>query len=308
MNKPRFATVCFLLVTAVFVFLASCKKDREENTDDTVELGEQKSLMEDDYVYGVESESSMDEVDLAVNESGFQKSGLIAGATIDDSTFISQKKLVITYNGLNRDGTKTRTGTITVQLIAGNAWRDLGAVLEVRYNQFTVTRVSTQKSVTFNGVRTVKNLTGGLLADRNPVLHQVRGSITVTFDNETQRIRNDAFRRLFDFRLSTISIPRITTTADTALNGIAQVSSWGTNRKGEAFTTLITEPVIWSDCRNGQVAGVRKHQVSGREITIRYGVNQQGQPVAVSSSTCAYGYKIEFLTRRNVNRTAVVAY
>lgn len=308
MNKLRFVTGCLLLMISVSVFLSSCKKDREENTDDAVELGEQKTLMEDDYVYAVESESSMDDIDLAVNQSGFQKAGLIAGATIDDSTFSSQKKLVITYNGLNKDGTKIRTGTITVQLITGNAWRDLGSVLEIRYNQFTVTRVSTQKSVTFDGVRTIKNLTGGLLAGGNPVLHQVRGTVTVTFDNGTQRVRNDAFRRLFDFRNSTAPIPRITTTADTVLNGVAQVSAWGTNRKGEAFTTLITEPVIWSGCWNGQVAGVRKHQVTGREITIQYGVNQQGQPVTVSSGICAYGYKIEFLTRRNVSRTAVLAY
>ena len=107
--------------------LNSCKKD-----DDTMDDGlEQSELSSDESNHSNELEASLNEADATISSSGLGKGPGIPGAKVDDSTFISQNKIVITYDGLSGDGLRNRSGVVVLQLISGNKWSDAGAVLKV---------------------------------------------------------------------------------------------------------------------------------------------------------------------------------
>jgi hypothetical protein len=280
--------------------LNSCKKD-----DDTMDDGlEQSELSSDESNHSNELESSLNEADVTISSSGLGKGPGISGAKVDDSTFISQKKIVITYDGLSGDGLRNRSGVVVLQLISGNKWSDVGAVLKVEAQNLKVTRVSTGKSVVINGVHYITNVTGGKAYVNSSVIHKVRGNTEVSFDNGTMRTWQVARKRTFTNTSGQLGLK---VEGDTAVGGYSNVVVWGVNRRGTSFYTQLTTPLTFnSQCTSRPVSGVKVHNGLVKSITVTCGVDESGNPY--SGTVCPYGFKINWEDRKGNARTAVVSY
>jgi|NOAtaT_6_FD_contig_41_6509529_length_937_multi_4_in_0_out_0_1 hypothetical protein len=301
MNMKNAIRMTWVALLATGLTLNSCKKNDNEMDEDGLEQAE---LSFDESNYNNELEASLNEANTTVSSSGVGKGPGIPGAKVDDSTFINEKKIVITYDGLSGDGLRMRTGTVILQLISGAKWSDAGAVLSVEAQNLKITRVSTGKSVTLNGVHYITNVTGGkVLVDEN-VVHSVRGNTQVTFDNGTMRSWQVARKRTYTNAAGQLSLK---VEGDTAVGGYSNVVVWGTNRRGNAFYTQITSPLLFTTtCSNRPVSGVKVHNSMSKNITVTFGVDASGNPY--SGSDCPYGFKISWVDRKGNTRTSVSAY
>lgn len=292
------------LVTMVVagLTLVGCKKnDDESETEDGLEQSEMSS---DESSHNNELESSLNEVDAATSASGLGKGASIPGATINDSTFMSSKKIVITYNGLSGDGLRMRTGEVTIQLISGNKWSDAGAILKIDAVNLKITRQATGKSIVINGTHYLTNMTGGKVWINQQVTHRVRGNTQVTFDNGTQRNWQVARLRTFTNNSGLLTA---TVAGDTTVGGYSNVVVWGTNRRGISFYTQITTPLTFNSlCTTRPVSGVKVHNGLNKAVTVTFGVDASGQPH--TGSGCPYGFMINWVDRKNNTRTAVISY
>ena len=292
-----------MLLLALFTAVNSaCNRDKdstEEEDDSTEQLQQSK----DESFVSNESDVNLDEVNSLLMGNVFGKTGGISGATIDDSTLISEKKIVITYNGLNASGTRNRVGQVTVQLVNGSKWSDPGAILKVVYSGLVVTHISTGKSIKFNGFHTILNIDGGRAFVDSLVQHAIRGQMTVAFDNGASRTWNVARKRLIRHIDLVYSVE---VRGDTTLAGMSNIVIWGVNRGGNAFYTQIQQPIQWSSlCPLGPLSGVKIHKGIKREITATFGVDQSGVSV---NGDCPYGFKIEWVNIRNVSKKVVIGY
>ncbi len=232
----------------------------------------------------------------------------LCGCTID-STDIANKILYFNFDGLTPcfSPSVTRSGQIKVQLTSGNYWKDAGSVLTETFTNYKITRLSDNKSIMFNGVKTLENINGndwwGFALSTSSFKYRERAfNIDVTFDNNQQAVWNSA--RTTEWSYNTVpgspSIKQIIFDADgdTSLNGFNTVDSWGTNRFGSPFTTYYNTSVnsntycgLWR-FNSGELV----HHVDNTDFTLTLGVDQNGNP---SSLNCAYGFKVEWSNGNN---------
>ncbi|HSZ25581.1 MAG TPA: hypothetical protein VK766_07690 [Cytophagaceae bacterium] len=240
----------------------------------------------------------------------------LTGATID-STIAGNwttGKYVITYNGNDITGTRSRSGVITLQLTNG-PWSHPGCVLTITFSNYKVTRNATGKSITFNGTKTVTNVTTGnngsgykywnLPTDGvTSIDHTVRGSFAITFDDGTVRTWEIARHRKVT-RTSNLAFD-LTLSGDTSINDVANTDVWGVNRAGENFQGAITTPIVFStSCFFEPVSGVYTLQGLKRNLTVTFGVNSDG---TISTATCPYGFKFDWTNLSNVQKEVIHAY
>lgn len=289
-----------IFAIALAFYLSSCREREEDDfKDDTTTQTQQSS---DESMMTNESEVSINEVNIALSGTGFGKTGSIAGATIDTS-LMNEKKIVITYNGNSADNRRTRTGKITLQLTNGTNWGEVGAVLTITYDNFKVLHIASGKSVVFNGQHLITNITGGRSFLVPSVTHIVRGNMNVVFDGGRSLSWQIARRRV---STAVGTIYSVTISGDTTVNGINNAAVWGMNRNATMFYTQISTPILFSStCVNGPTSGVKVHKGIAREITVTFGVDAAGNPI---SSSCPYGFKLNWTNLRNEAKTAVISY
>ncbi len=199
MKHPIYA----LLMTAAVMSLSlsSCKKDDK----DDAKLNEEfKQFNDDSNFYKGESDQADNDINNAIRDiptfgrgASIQSSPL-CGVTIDSSQ-IAQKILFFNFDGVTPcfSPSRTRDGQIKVQLTSGNYWSDVNAVLTITYINFKVTRLYDNKSITFNGVKTLKNINGndwlGFLSSTSTLKYQERAlNIQVLFSSGATAIWNSA--------------------------------------------------------------------------------------------------------------------
>ncbi len=298
MIKKFFYGVMLLIA---ITFIQACKKESDELDEET------KQFNDDSNFYKNESSQADDDINNQLRDiSVFGKGGNLSwpsvlssplcGASIDSSQ-LAQKILFFNFDGVTPcfSPSRTRAGQIKVELISGQYWKDAGAVLKLTYNNFKVTRLSDNKSVMFNGVKTLTNINGndwlGFLLGTSSLKYRERAlNILVNFDNGSNAIWNSARTTQWNY---TPASQRISFTAngDTTLNGFSTVDSWGTNRFGKSFTTYYNTP--WqsnSYCGFWRpVNGEFIHNVNGGDFRFNLGVDKNGNP---STLDCAYGFKV----------------
>lgn len=308
MKQPIYA---LLLATALIgMSLSSCKKDDKED----VKLNEEfKQFNDDSNFYKGESDQADNDINNAIRDipafgrgAGVQSSPL-CGVTID-STQLAQKILFFNFDGVTPcfSPSRTRDGQIKVQLTSGNYWSDVNAVLTITYINFKVTRLYDNKSITFNGVKTLKNINGndwlGFLSSTSTLKYQERAyNIQVLFNSGATAIWNSARISEWSYDPSGPGgLPKIDIAfnGDTVLNGFTNVDSWGINRYGNPFTTYYTTPWISNTyCGLGRpIAGQLTHNVSSSNFVLTLGVDQNGNP---SPYDCAYGFKVNWSVNGN---------
>ena len=299
-----------ILLIGLFTFSTqSCKKAaKEDNSDDTAS---QLQHSADESSYSNESENSLNDVNNTMSASSLGKGFRIAGATID--SVIADKKFIITYNGNNQDGSRYRTGQITVQLTSGNKWRDVNSVITITFINLMVKNNNTNKSITINGTHVITNVNGGIVglltAGGPSIIHRITGNMTIMFEDATTRTWNIYRQR--EILITANGIPKVKISGFGSENGIDNIVVSGTNRGGNAFSTIINQTVVYSSnstCFNGAwipESGIKTHKRLSREISATFGVDIAGNPV---TSGCPYGYKITWTNARNQSKQAVINY
>lgn len=298
-------------VIVITMALGSCKKDKDETLDSKIEQHNR-----DANYY----KSELDQTDNDVNDAlksipafgkgAGIKSSPLCGVTIDSSQ-ISQKILFFNFDGVTPcfSPSRTRSGQIKVQLTAGQYWHEIGSVLTLTFIDFKITRLSDNKSIRFNGVKTLRNVNGndwiGFLTGTKTLKYRERAmNIQVNFDNNYQATWNSARVTEWSYNVTDNKIV-FNASGDTTLNGIANTDSWGTNRYGTSFVTFYNSPIV-SNTYCGlwrPISGQLIHRLD-KDFTITFGVDQQGNPTPYA---CAYGFKVNW-EANNKTQEVILSY
>jgi hypothetical protein len=300
-----------VLTLAVFTTFTACKKDSKPSTDSTTELA---THADDQNQVSNQMDIVASEASLAI-ESSATYSGArvqnppfaVCDATLSLDSNSNPRKATITYSGTSCSGSYKRTGTVVVSMPANVQWKNAGATITVTYQNFKVTRLSDNKSVTINGSHTITNLSGGLLFNLpmlQSITHIVSSSgMSITFDDGSQRTWQVATRREFTYNNGIV----LTITGNNSDGNTEGIAEWGTNRFGHAFMSLITQPlVIRQDCAFRLTAGEVKHQGFGT-ATATFGLDASGNPTACPG-TGHYYFKLTWTGPNGASASAILPY
>jgi len=322
----------WLLLIAILVISAavviSCKKATTSAVVNTVDnTSETNAKTQSSDASFVTSET--DQADNDVNNTAsacarVNKNGPVATSngvpSNADTSSTFAGVITINYHGQIGTTCRTRTGSITIQLMSGNKWSDSGAVLQYTFNNYKVTNNCNGKTVTLNGTRTITNLTGGnvytitLAGNSSTIVHKVRANYTAAFTDSASTTVKTAVWNVA--RKTTISylvgLYSISTAGDTTYNGIANTESWGTTRNGDAYTTVFTLPVTNNTyCGLPYIgrptSGTVEYTVGSLAFNVQYGLTASGTPAAVGSCIPVYYYQVT-CTISTGTYTAMVPY
>lgn len=287
------------LTLAAFTF-TSCKKDDLQtgsNDPETLtQLSTDEANLED-----ISNEALQDvEGVLSYNGGNLKSTERIpCNATIDSTSVINDTiTIYITYDGLSCNGRRYRTGQVQIKKHVGSYWGMEGATVNVKYINFSVTRVGTGQTVILNSNKTFTNVTGGyifMLGYNNftTLTHRVEGYMSVTFPNSTTRTWNVARQRTYTGTRGNLVLTIDGFGTSGEYNNLVV---WGTNRNGEEFFTTISQPVVIKEsCGWDPVSGIKSHEIPSvqKSATVTFGFNSSYQPIGPDE--CPTHYKIDWV-------------
>jgi hypothetical protein len=172
-----------------------------------------------------------------------------------------------------------------------------GSSVNVKYINFSVTRVASGNTIVLNSDKTFTNVTGGFIymLGQNgftSLVHRVNGYVNVTFDNGTTRTWNIARQRTYTGMPGELLL---TVDGFGAAGDYSNLVVWGTNRNGEEFYTQINQSVVHKEgCEWHPVTGIKVHQIptADKSATITFGYDSNNQPV--TNGDCPTHYRIDW--------------
>jgi len=286
-----------ILVAAAALALTSCKK--ENINDGTANPASMEQLSADENnVENIMNDAENDVSSVMSNNGNYKSTEFLpCNATLDSLAVANDTvTMYITYNGLNCNGTRTRTGKIEIKKKVGTHWEQAGATIIYKYINFTVTRVATGKSVALNGTKTFVNVNGGHRWQVGTLItsyiQRASGSMTASFDNGTSRTWNVARQLTYT---GTPGQFVLTVDGFGSAGEFENLVVWGTNRQGEEFFTQITQSVVHKQaCDWNPVSGIKIHQIpaDSKSATITFGFDTNNQPVV--GDDCPTRYRIDW--------------
>lgn len=301
----KIKNLSFFIALFVLVNLVACNKDGDDpQSNENTELA---THSEDQQRVSAEMDAVANDANVALESSTVfsgrlqDVQGDICDATIQVNLASNPMTITVVYDGSNCLGNRTRTGTIILSMAQGVQWKNANAEVTLQYQNFKVTRLSDNKSITLNGTVKMKNVTGGLLANLSSlqnITHSITSdNMTLTFDNGTQRTWKIARQRAFTFD-SGINVSVSGTHTEGVENNVAE---WGTNRFGKAFTTSSIQPLVFrQDCDFRLTSGSLKHTLPNFTAYVDFGLNANGNPVS-----CPNGNYYMAITWTNANNDTV---
>jgi hypothetical protein len=269
-----------ILALSLALTFAACQK--EDTPPD--ETPEESTSSQDNSRFSAEIDAVSQDANLAIEGNiGFSGRGngvqSLCDATVVVDTSLNPRTITITYNGLNCLGNRIRTGKIVISMPANIRWRDVGAAITVDFQNYKVTRVSDNKSITINGSKTITNQSGGLLiniATAGPITHIVSSNgLAVSFDNGTFRSWQVARKHVYSYSAATLAV--LTVTGNHTEGTTTGIAEWGTNRFGNAFTTVISSALkIRQDCNFRLTEGAVVHSTANFSATTTFGLDASG--------------------------------
>jgi len=239
----------------------------------------------------------------------------ICGASFD-TTGLSSGTIKINYSGIVCNNVK-REGAIRITIqnhSAGARWKIAGCVAKIEYLDYKLTKASNGKSVKFNGIHYVTNVSGGTLGHiflnfQPNLVHTISGNdLLVTFDDTKTASWNLSRRYTYTYGSGVFTCKgEGTGTAD----GLTELENWGTTRDGDAFTSQVSTPVIWNTTCGAwaPIQGVVNLRVDSKEFDLKctFGVDAGGSQVEVAPNSCAYGWRVDW-TYKNKSNKKIIAY
>lgn len=307
MKTKNLIQLAFILVSALSIALTSCKKDDLDTGNANPDELKQLSA-DENYVESIMNDAISDVSSVMSNNGGNLKSTewLPCNATIDSLAVVNDTVTIyITYNGLNCNGTRNRTGKIEIKKKVGTHWEQAGATVVYKYINFTVTRLANNSTVTLNGTKNFVNVNGGhrwqVGSTIDSFVERVSGNMQASFDNGTSRTWNVARQVTYTGTAGQL----ILTVDGLGTSGEYQnLAVWGTNRQGEEFFTQITQSVIHRQaCEWDPVSGIKIHQIpsDNKSATITFGYNDNNEPIV--GDECPTRYRVDW-QRNNQSGTA----
>ncbi len=300
-----------ILVLSLSLFFTACKKDSADQAD----YGAQSTTHSDDQSrFSNEVDAVANDANLTLESTagfagrGEQVQSLICDATIVVDTLSNPRTITITYNGTNCLGNRTRTGVIVISMAQNVRWKNAGAVLNVSFQNFKVTRLLDNKSITINGTQSYTNVSGGLLINL-PTLGTITHTITsnnmsITFDNGSQRNWQVAKQRVFTYNNGVV----ITSTGTHTEGNITGIAEWGTNRFGNSFTTAVKTPlVVRQDCNFRITGGKVEHTTANFNAAVTFGLDAVGNPTGCPGLGNYY-LKLVWTGIAGVSHTVILPY
>ena len=294
-----------LLIMLLLVTLFSCEK--EEIEDPVVESTVVSNFSEN----GSNDESARNEYDQSV-EAAFKAlentnfgsrgadSGVIlpCGVVKIDTTGGRYK---IEYG--RNCGKKVLSGTITAHIIpTGAMWRDTGTVVRLDYDNYTVKFEVNNQTLVFNGSLFVTNTSGGLIYEaitaNKTIVHSIRGSLRITYDNGATREWKVFKRRTYRSPNGTVGDIQAELAADSG-----NVAEIGISKHGNSFVTTIPEDYIYENCdpNGGWVGpyvltrGKLVYTEAGNSLTAEPGHHYSNNTISSPKDCSATGYKLTWL-------------
>jgi len=306
-----------IMAVAIITIFASCKKQEVFKQEDG-------KTSEDNRNVQAECDEAINDANNVVSYHGssFGKSpnsvlaeskltnGEVCGASIDTS-LLKQGIITLNFDGTTVCNNRKRAGSIRLSIqgfTSGTRWEEPGAVLQIVYNDYKVTRTSDGKSIKFNGMLNVTNVTGGNLIllylgiapNQTNLIHKVEGNnIQIVFDDTKTATWNINRQATYTKSMNGNTVV-FTCTGEGigTYNGINNLENWGTTREGDGFTSQVSEPVVWNTtCGAGApVTGKLIMKIDSKEfeLTITLGVDINGNPVTPAVNECPYGLKVSW--------------
>ena len=279
--KRQLALLSIVTLFASLTFTA-CKKEASTDTTSNTEVSKHS---EDQSRFSTEIDAVANDANVAVESNGSftgrtdQVQSIICNANVIIDTMTNPRTITIVYNGLNCQGTATRTGTVVLSMAQGVHWKDAGAVINVHFQDLHIVRVSDNKSITINGSKTLTNVSGGLLyqlATLGTITHTLTSTgLSITFDDGSQRVWQMAQQRVFTYQNGVV----ITTTGMHSDGTYTNIAEWGLNRFGHPFVSATTAPmVIRQDCDFRLTSGQITHHTIGLTSVATFGLDANGSP------------------------------
>jgi len=304
-NFLQMMAIVFLTVS----FFSACTKNDEQMVEIETESTEHS---DDQNNIAAESDELANDYNNVVNNytvfNGRESFSFFSpcDATITVDSTSNPKKITITYNGKVCNPYRTRKGVVVLTMPLNARWKDAGATFTVEIKNLVITYLLRNKSLVVNGNSTIKNVSGGLvrpILNLGNVVHEIEGNMSILFNNGTGRKWQIAKRRTFAFNNGLV----ITTTGLATVDGISNVSEWGTNRFGNSFITAITQPlIVKQDCGFRLTSGQVTHSKMRSTVTSTFGLDSTG--AAVSCPTGNYFCKITFVASNGVTKSKIVPY
>lgn len=293
--KKTFYSLLLSGFMAAFVF-SGCSKDDAATTDPQVDYFKEATTHSDDQSrFSEEMDVVDDDVIGIVEDNMIAFDGIIGdvdsmrmcGATITRDTLNGYRRVVINYTGQNCGG-RVRTGTVVISMLLGQRWADSGAVLKLDIQNLVITRLRDTFTITVNGIKNMKNVTGGRLQQllqRGTIIHEVTSpGMSIAFPNNTTRSWQVARRRTYNAAMGmgiTITYTGMHTSGTTN-----NITEWGTDRFGNSFVSSTPVPVVRrQNCNFRITAGEVKHERGANTTVVTFGLDAQGNPV----TTCPNG-------------------
>jgi hypothetical protein len=292
-----------LFVAAIALTFTSCKKDNLDQSKADPSSMEQLSADENN-VENIMNDAESDVTSVMSNHGNNFKSTewLPCNATVDSVAAVNDTIVIhITYNGLNCSGTRNRTGVIEIRKRVGTHWAQPGATVIYKYINFTVTRVSNNKSVTLNGSKTFVNVNGGHRWQVGTILtsyvERISGLMQASFDNGTSRSWNVARQVTY-----TGTPGQYTLTIDGfgSAGNYSSLVVWGINRQGEVFYSQIIQSIVCKQaCQWDPCSGIKIHQIpaDNKSATLTFGYDDNNQPI--TGDDCPTRYRVDWQRNNN---------
>ncbi len=303
MKTNLFFKLSLLFIAAFTLSITGCQKDPIDPIPDGNGSTTVQQLSQDDnHLQKIDDDINLD-IEVMMTGGGMKSTTwLPCNATIDSANVVNDTiTYYITYHGLNCPETMYRTGKVEVKKAVGTQWHMPGATVMVKIINLQITRVATQKTITINGVKTHKNVTGGLLVQLgygvNTIIHKTHGFMTVNFDDGSNRTWNIARRIVYTGTLGAFVI---------GVDGFGQVGgysdlvTWGVSRNGHQFYISVPQPVhYFQACNFNPVNGIQSIDIpsANKGATLTFGFDSNNQPVVPPE--CPTKYKLDWYHGQN---------
>jgi hypothetical protein len=307
-NRPTYGFLV-LMFYALAVSLSSCTK--EPGSDNSISAQDHGNIIAGTEVTIDDATSTAEQVRGISGKVEGGPFSLCSAAFIDTG---NGNQVTINYDSGTICRGLLRNGQVVVSIVSGPHWRDAYAVLQVVFNDLSITNTVTGASYVINGTYTVTNETGGLAwrilsgLDQNvTVSHRLQAdSLSITFPNGAHRIWSVDRTRKFS---SAVSSGQNRVTISVSSENTKNIESWGTDRNGDSFTSTLVNDIASNNnlqCPWKPYQGEYSQIVGGKTVDILYGVDSNGNPLN-NPNGCAYGYKITYSNGRKI-LTKVIPY
>ena len=318
MRIPHVLTKTLLGGAFMCLLVTGCKKEEEPTPTpvtpaDQTGTTQQTQRASDQSNVDNESGQAMDEANNILMEvSTTRDVQTYCNLTIDSSQK-SIGKITVTYSGNDCYNTKSRTGTIVIELpydpntATITRWHEQGCVAKLTFIDYKVTNLSTNKSLEFDGVHTIKNESGGGLLQLylgQSIEHVIRANMNLTFDDGTTRTWHAAKRRIFNYSSGQL---KVEIKGDTAVGPHAHVAMWGVTRLGDDFTLDVPTPITYyllgTSCLYKPKGAIVIYGPAN-SLSVTYGVDSNG----LTTTSCPFGYKFNWTDSQGTPHEVIQPY